>query len=310
MPEKNSEPTVIEARVISRYGNRADIRWEGGDKARCAIRRNLSHLVCGDRVSVKQDKNQWVIESIKPRDSVFERPLPYEGVKAVAANVDQLVIVNAILPQYSSQILDRYLCIAEHAGISPIIVFNKMDLLDQEQTLQFKSDTANYENLGYSCFYLQATAHDSQAELTPILAALEEALKAKTSIFVGQSGVGKSSLLNYFLGEDIEAAATQAVSENSGLGTHTTTVSRLYELDNDIAIIDSPGIREFPLNHLDARSIERGFIEFHELEEPCHFRNCSHINEPKCAVKKAVKQERISPERYQNYCQIMASLDP
>lgn len=302
MKKDNKQSEHIQARVVSRYGNRADIRWEGGHDERCAIRRSLSHLVCGDWVHAKQEKDRWVIESILPRQSVFERPLPYEGLKAVAANVDQLVIVNAILPQFSSQILDRYLAIAEHAKIRPLIVFNKMDLLDETEKAAFKERTQVYSSLDYACFYLQAKGMTKQSELA-------SALSGKTSIFVGQSGVGKSSLLNCFLDEEDEAAHTQAVSENSGLGTHTTTVSRLYELDEAIEIIDSPGIREFPLNHLDARSVERGFIEFHALEAPCHFRNCTHIKEPKCAVKSAVKSGEINSERYENYCQIMASLD-
>ena len=281
--------------MISRYGNRAEVQDDAGQIIPCHIRRALSELVTGDHVlweSVPADDNetQAVITSIEERRSVLKRPIRYQGLKPVAANIDQVLVVTATEPPYSDRILDRYLVAIEQSDIAAVIVLNKVDLIDEQHPVH--EQMAIYENLGYPIISV------SSKQVTN-LQSLKSILEGKTSVFVGQSGVGKSSLVNQLLPEANTDVAE--LSGTSGLGTHTTTTSRLYSLDNGAWLIDSPGIREFGMDHLDAEQIAAGFIEIEEISSQCKFRDCKHIKEPRCAVKAAVEQGLIHPQRYDNY---------
>lgn len=291
--------TQKEGLVVSRYGNQADIEDENGNTFRCHIRRSLQDLVSGDRVKWQEEssgntagdkKVKGVVTEILPRRSILKRPIRYEGIKPVAANLDRVFVVTAPEPPYSSRILDRYLVAIELAGIELVILLNKSDRLNDYPDLTRSIDI--YYNMGYQVIPVSAINEDGFPQL-------KEALATHTSVFVGQSGVGKSSLVNGLL-PDVDTSVS-ALSENSGLGTHTTTVSRLYHLPDGGHIIDSPGIREFALEHIEKADLAHGFRDFFPHLGNCKFRNCRHISEPGCAISAAVETGEISPLRLQSY---------
>lgn len=290
--------------VLSRFGQHADIEDQSGQIIRCNMRRTISSVVTGDKVSWRRATQvtgsiDGVIEAVEPRHSVLLRPDFYDGLKPVAANIDLMIIVSAILPTLSLNIIDRYLVAAEITEIKPLLVINKADLLEPTEQQQVAKQVAMYQDLGYQCLLLSAHTGQGMAEL-------QAYLHSGTSIFVGQSGVGKSSLMNALMPG--LAAATQEVSTLSGLGQHTTTVSRLYHLAEGGQLIDSPGIREFALWHLSDEEVTQGFKEFRPWLGQCKFRDCKHIKDPGCALQHAVATGEIRQERYDSYLKILASM--
>lgn len=290
--------------VISRFGQHADVEDQHGQIERCNIRRTISSLVCGDRVVWRRSLQpqagiHGVIEAVQERQSVLSRPDFYDGLKPVAANIDLLIIVSAVLPSLSLNIIDRYLVAAEAMQIKPLLLLNKIDLLTEDQRQEVESQLDIYRRIGYEILLLSAKTGEGMARL-------DEYLQSGTSIFVGQSGVGKSSLVNHLLPE--LQVVTQQVSDISGLGQHTTTVARLYHLPDGGHLIDSPGIREFALWHLEAAEVLWGFKEFRPWLGRCKFRDCSHTDDPGCALHHAVEIGEISAVRFDNYHKILLSM--
>ncbi|SFN03943.1 ribosome biogenesis GTPase [Izhakiella capsodis] len=294
--------------VISRFGMHADVEDALGEQHRCNIRRTIRSLVTGDRVVWRPGLGsgavvKGIVEAVHERQSVLTRPDFYDGVKPVAANIDQILIVSAILPELSLNIIDRYLVASETLDIEPLLVLNKTDLLDREAREFIEQQMAIYRHIGYRV--IMASSHQSEG-----LQALEQALAGRISIFAGQSGVGKSSLLNALLGLDIaeEAILTNDISDASGLGQHTTTAARLYHFPHGGDVIDSPGVREFGLWHLEPEQITDGFVEFRHFLGSCKFRDCKHENDPGCAIRAAVERGEISESRFENYHRILESM--
>lgn len=290
--------------VISRFGQHADIETHSQEILRCNIRRTVSSLVCGDevlfrRAKVSEGDLAGVIEAVHERRSQLTRPDFYDGVKVVAANIDQIIMVSAVVPEFTPQIIDRYLVACEDMGIEPILLLNKIDLLDQEG-LEYVDDILDiYRDLGYRVLLVSNETQQGIDELKTLL-------KDNNNIFVGQSGVGKSTLVNTVLPDaDI---LTKEVSENSGLGQHTTTVSRLHHLPSGGNLIDSPGIREFGLWHLEVERVTWCFKEFREFIGGCRFRDCKHLNDPGCLIREAVDEGKISELRYDSYHRILESM--
>ena len=286
--------------VIAHFGVQVDVEDGDGQICRCHLRANLPTLVTGDRVVWRAgNQGQGVIVAQLPRASELCRPDTRGQLKPVAANVDQIVIVFAPLPQPHANLIDRYLIAAEHAGIRPLLLLNKADLLDEDNAAFIDSLLATYRQLGYPL--LEVSAHDGAG-----MAELRAALDDRISVFVGQSGVGKSSLVNSLLpGVDLRVGA---LSELTGKGTHTTTTARLFHFPEGGDLIDSPGIREFGLGHVSRDDVEAGFIEFRELLGRCRFRDCRHDREPGCALLLALEEGRIQPQRLASYRHIIASL--
>lgn len=290
--------------VIAHFGVLIEVEALDGEQAgqvfRCNRRSNLPALVTGDRVVWRPGNQQnGVIVALLPRHSELCRPDMRGQLKPVAANIDQIVIVFAPLPHPHANLIDRYLIAAEHAGIRPLLLLNKADLLDEHNSAHIDRLLATYRQLDYPL--LEVSAQDGAG-----MDELRQRLDDRVSVFVGQSGVGKSSLVNSLLpGIDTRVGA---LSEQTGKGTHTTTTARLFHFPNGGELVDSPGIREFGLGHVSRQTIEEGFIEFRQLLGHCRFRDCKHDREPGCALLAALADGRIQEQRMHSYRHIIASL--
>ena len=288
--------------VLTRFGKQADVvtglTASGGSAVRCHIRANVQSVVAGDRVRWVPGDPTGVIVAVAPRETLMSRPDNQGQLRPVAANVSQIAVVIAPEPQPHQNLVDRYLVAVEQFGIHPVLIINKWDLYSGEDPhLEGLRDL--YVGLGYPVHTVSVTAGTN---LPQLLAALD----GESTVFVGQSGVGKSSLVNL-----ICPAAGAAVGDLSlvAKGRHTTTAATLYSLPSGGNLIDSPGIREFGLWHLDAADIAAGFVEFRPFLGQCKFRNCQHFNEPGCAVLEAVGSGEISQRRLSSYQQIILDGD-
>ncbi|MDP0589408.1 MAG: small ribosomal subunit biogenesis GTPase RsgA [Candidatus Endonucleobacter bathymodioli] len=293
--------------IISHYGAQLDIESVEsveslGGVWRCHLRANLPPLVTGDRVvwraSVKD--RSGVVVALVDRKSILSRPDQRGKVKPVAANIDYIVLVIASLPTPYTNLIDRYLVAAETVNIEPVILLNKIDLLtDPECKTSLNDMLKTYKQIGYTVLTGSTVSSNG-------LTSLQVLLSGNTSVFVGQSGVGKSSLVNALLpGIDVRVGALSGVT---GKGAHTTTTAKLYHFPTGGTLIDSPGIREFGLWHMTQNEIIEGFREFRPFLGYCRFRNCSHKKEPGCAICQALEEGNISPERINSYWQIIGSL--
>ncbi|MCB1667547.1 MAG: small ribosomal subunit biogenesis GTPase RsgA [Pseudomonadales bacterium] len=283
--------------VVANYGAQADIEAQDGTITRCHLRANLEPLVTGDKITWQSGETTGVVVAVNERTSELCRPDNRGDLRPVAANIDRIVLVFAPKPEPHANLIDRYLVAAETQGIDTLLLLNKADLLDDEDTLIGLLDS--YQQLGYDTLVVSAKNADSVAPLA-------QYLKPFTSVFVGQSGVGKSSLLNT-LAPDISVAVGE-LSEARDKGTHTTTTSRLFHLPDGGDVIDSPGIREFGLWHMAPENVAHGFIEFRPFLGLCKFRDCQHRQEPGCAINTAVAEGRISQQRIDSYWLIVNSL--
>ncbi|WP_110688009.1 small ribosomal subunit biogenesis GTPase RsgA [Salinicola aestuarinus] len=294
-------------RVAAHFGRSLEVEARDAEGAltrhRCHLRANLEGLVTGDRVVWREAADATgVVVARGERSSVLERPDARAQMRPVAANIDQILIVVASEPAPYGNLIDRYLVAAENTGIAPVLVLNKSDLLP-DQGGDARELLSRYAALGY-------TVIEASARVDHGLGALHEQLDGRTSVFVGQSGVGKSSLIDRLLPE--ETLRIGALSEESRKGKHTTTTARLYPLPRDGEagavregdLIDSPGIREFGLWHLDEQQIAEGFIEFRPFLDACRFRDCRHRAEPGCALLDAVERGAIHPQRFASFQRI------
>ncbi len=272
---------------MAAYGKRFQIELADKKRISCVTRAKKTDLACGDQVCLQlTDKHEGVIDSTLPRKSLLYRSNAFKS-KMLAANVTQVIIVLATQPSFYEALLNRCLIAAEAAHIKAIIVLNKCDLTD---TMQAKQKLALYSALGYPVLALSAKQD---------IASLRPYLQGEASILVGQSGMGKSTIINALLPE--ETVRTREVSLSLDSGKHTTTAAHLYHLDEHSQLIDSPGLQEFGLHHLSTDQLEQAFIEFRPYLGLCRFNNCKHTQEPECSIKQAVLDGEISPERLAIY---------
>lgn len=270
---------------------------ELGSVWRCHTRTNLEMLITGDRVKWQADPNTGlgIITAIHPRQSLLTRPDRYHKVKPVAANISLIVIVFAPLPEPAPTLIDRYLVACADAEIPVLLLLNKVDLLTEADPILLMIE--QYQNLGYEVMQCQSTGD---------LSALAQRLDGETVAFVGQSGVGKSSIINHIVPNALQK--TNIISENSALGQHTTTSTRLIAFGENGALIDSPGIREFGLWHLTLDKIDKGFPEISAHLGYCQYRNCTHTHEKQCAIKQAVSEGEILPRRLESYLKLLEEI--
>ncbi len=264
------------------------------------IRKTLESIVCGDKVVFeKTESGEQVISAILPRSSVLARNSYKQKLKLIAANIDLVVIVVSLIPEPNYELLDRYLLVCETNQIEPLIVLNKIDLDSNEASiLQAQDRLKLYQDIGYT---LINTSVKSGFNVNRF----ENYLMGKLSTLVGQSGVGKSSIIKYLV-PDQEILIGQ-ISEKQH-GRHTTSASYLYDLEKGGQVIDTPGIRDFALGDFDLSELIQGFIEFKQFIGFCKFSNCTHTNEPNCAIKQAVSDNKISQYRYDNFIKIFSSV--
>lgn len=294
-----------QGKIITNFGERISVKLDNGEMVDCSMRSQFKgDLTVGDNVEIDFIENTTpVISKLLPRKNLISRPNQYQRKnKNIAANIDQAIILITHNPAPIEHYIDRYLAALHKADITPIIVVNKIDEQTTEDKLKIDSITNVYKNIGYSVYYISALLK------TNIPSFVENALENKTSIFLGQSGVGKSETLNAIIGKNI--AETNEVSNSNKKGRHTTTCSTLYEINENTNIIDSPGIREFGLWDITKEDLFDGFLEFKKLKGMCKFRNCPHEeNSLGCEIVRRVKEGDISPLRYRNYHRILKEIN-
>jgi ribosome biogenesis GTPase len=302
----------LAGRVLSTGGNVAAVEVADGRTFTCAVSRVLrtitieerSALAAGDRVYFRLTEGaisgpnigepQGMIERVEPRRGILTRA--YRGrEQVIAANVDQLLIVSALAePRLKPNLVDRFIVAAEKGGIRPILCLNKADLVD---IAQFQPYVGLYSQLGYDVLVVSAV---TGLGITRLRALLSE----RETVLAGQSGVGKSSLLNAV--ETSLGLRVNAVSHATLHGKHTTTIAQLFKLENGGWVVDTPGIRQFELWDVIPEELEGYFIEMRPYVPYCHFPSCSHTHEHGCAVKDGVERGEIDAGRYQRYLNLFA----
>ena len=291
---------TLNGTVISHQGKRILIESEAGEIISCHMRTHIGKPVCGDQVKWQADDNDTgVIVAIQPRQNEWDRHTRRGERKVVAANITQALIVVAAKPEVHEGLIDRALVALENRNIKAIIVFNKIDLLNEAQHQAYRLRLSIYQQLNYSVIETSVKQSIGVSELS-------SALKNETSIFMGESGVGKSSLIQTLLPD--EKIRIGKISDVHEQGKHTTTTAKLYHLPGGGKLVDSPGIREFFIPHFTVEEVIHGFRELRPFIGQCQFRDCHHEQEPGCALHQAVEAHDISEKRWRSYQSIKTEL--
>lgn len=288
--------SISTATVIATYSRRMLVRLANGEKVNARIKGKQLKPVCGDRVEVEPISNEsdWLITAVATRDNELTRPNMRGQTEILAANVDYLAVVAAAEPKADWFIVDRYLCAAEFMGIGAAVIYNKLDL--EADITVAELELKNYANIGYDvvrCSAINGTGISEVADL----------LNEHCAIIVGQSGVGKSSLINRLIGDDKQR--TSSISDKTGEGRHTTVNSEMIDLPGGGSVIDSPGVRDYAPALESSTAAALGFREISQAAQECRFSNCRHLREPGCAVKAGVDNGAISERRYDSYKRIV-----
>ncbi len=283
----SNKSDLLPGLIVAAHGKHYRAELDDGRLISCVTRGKKTGTACGDRVEIALTAtDQGVIERIAERTTRLYRSDLYRE-KIIATNVDQIVVVVAAVPSFYEELINRCLVAAETAGIRALIVLNKIDL---PETVAAEQTLALYASLGYPLLKLCA-----KQDVAPLRAALAN----HASVVVGQSGMGKSTLINGLLPDaNIREGDISAALDS---GKHTTTQATLYHLDCDSHIIDSPGLQEFGLHHIEIEEIAQAFIEFRPFLGQCRFHNCRHLVEPGCAMDDAVTAGNINPRRLKMY---------
>ena len=289
-------------RVVVRHGANLAVEDEQGRLYHCLCRQHIGEPVCGDHVVWQPTADEsGVVTALQPRETLLSRP-GYSGRdRPLAANISLLVVVVAPRPEPSGYLIDQYLVAGQLVGVPVLILCNKMDLLvTDDDRDRFLADLAHYPAIGYPLLTVSTREPET-------LNVVMDRLKAETAILLGQSGVGKSSLIKALL-PDREVQIGR-LSRATGLGRHTTSAATCYRLPCGGSLIDSPGVRSFRLGPISRRNLERGFREIEPLMARCRFANCRHEQEPGCAVREAVISGEIDPRRLANFQHLAAQLE-
>ncbi len=283
----------MDAEVIATFGRHLLLRTGDGALRKARPQGRQLEIACGDRVEYTEQAGETTVIAVLPRQSFLRRSSLRAHSELLAANLTQLLIVVAPLPRPDFFIVDRFLCAAECAGLQSVILYNKQELADPEV---MQEALAPYEKLGYGvCRLSAAEAADAPRALDP----LRMALRDQTSMLVGQSGVGKSSLTRLLTADPVDIAVGALIKDDEG--RHTTTASRLFDCEGGGRIVDSPGVRDFAPAIDDLEPATLGFREVAQLAPQCRFLDCSHMHEPACAVRDAVETGAVDARRYESY---------
>jgi ribosome biogenesis GTPase / thiamine phosphate phosphatase len=283
-PSLTASDVRFSGRVVAAFGRRFVVETPEGEKVPCVPRGKHGTYVCGDRVFARRTGSaEGVIEAADPRSTLFLRAARHRQ-KLIAANATQVAVIAAGEPSASDELVCRILIAAECLGIQGLIVLNKIDLIEATQAARARLEP--FRAAGHRLVEICAK-HD--------VAPLRALLATHTTILIGQSGMGKSTIVNALVPDAL--AATQDISRFLDSGRHTTSHSRLYRLDASSAIIDCPGIEEFGLAHLSAAAIERAFRDLAGFVGQCRFRDCTHRAEPGCAVQAAAETGLVARRR-------------
>jgi ribosome biogenesis GTPase len=289
-------PDLQNGRIVASFSSQGVAELEDNTLVPCKYRRSSGRPVCGDNVALQQHQTDYVVASIMARRNQFIRADIRQNSKLVAANLDQVFIVLTPYPSPSQDLLDRYVAASISLGITPVIIFNKFELRHDPAHSKVAGELAKkldyFSSLGYQVLY-------TSCKTEPGTQALLAASAGKTSILVGQTGVGKSSLVKALVPDrDIQVSS---VSAATGKGTHTTTTTTLYRLPQNGSLIDSPGVWEYGLWRMTGSEIAIGYREFADYSDSCRFADCLHSAEPGCAVKAAIADGKIPESRYGSY---------
>ena len=275
---------MLAGQVSAAYGRHSLIETDDGRQFACFPRGKKSTVACGDRVMfARTGDEQGVIEAVNARSTLFSRSAAYRE-KLIAANVSQLAVVLAAEPSFSEELINRCLVAAEHQNMQALILLNKCDLKEAARAALARLEP--YVLAGYRV--IQLSALEDAEILRPLLA-------RQATVLVGQSGMGKSTIINALFPD--AQVATREISAFLASGRHTTTQARLYRLDAGSTVIDCPGLQEFGLHHLSQLDIEAGFVEFRSYLGRCRFQNCRHLGEPGCALARAETEGVLHPRR-------------
>lgn len=282
--------------VIATFSRRMRLRLAEGDEVDARIKGKRLKPVCGDRVVAEPiaQESDWLITRIQNRDNELTRPNMRGQTEVLAANLDYLVAVAAAEPKPDWFIIDRYLCAAEIMGIPAAVIYNKTDLASNPASVD--AELNNYAAIGYDTVRCSAVTGEG-------ISAAGKLLRDRCAIIVGQSGVGKSSIINQLLGDTLQRTST--VSAKTGEGRHTTVNSVMINLPGGGSIIDSPGVRDYAPALESTAAAAAGFREIAASAQHCRFSNCRHLREPGCAVKEGLEHCDISPRRYESYKRVV-----
>lgn len=284
------------ATVIATFSRRMRLRLASGDEVDARIKGKRLRPVCGDRVNAEAIENEsdWLITGILERDNELTRPNMRGQVEVLASNLDYLLVVAAAQPKADWYIVDRYLCAAEIMGIPAGVVYNKIDL--DKDASSTNEELANYAKIGYDM--VRCSAENGRG-----IDDVQTLLQDRCAIIVGQSGVGKSSIINRLLGDKLQKTST--ISDKTGEGRHTTVNSVMITLPGGGSVVDSPGVRDYAPALTSSTFAADGFREITEAAQRCRFANCRHLREPGCAVKAGVEDNSIAVRRYESYKRII-----
>ncbi len=283
--------------MTATFSQRMRLRLDDGSEVSGRLKGKKIRPVCGDLVETRAIENEpdWLITNILPRKNELSRPDRRGRVEVLAANIDLVAVVTADAPAVDWFIVDRYLAAAALIDVSALVIFNKTDLGAASESSA--TALADLTKIGYTIVQCSAKTGDNLHEL-------QQQIGNQTAIIVGQSGVGKSSLIN-FLVKDAEQQ-TAKLSQSTGEGRHTTANSVMWSLPDGGAVIDSPGVRDYAPAIDSPDLVARGFREIADYAQNCRFANCRHLREPDCAVKSAVESDEISARRYESYRRLLA----
>jgi ribosome biogenesis GTPase len=293
--------------IIKNTGSDYVVRSSDGSNSVCRVKgsfrikgiKSTSPVTVGDRVEF--DDTGYITELHERKNYIVRKPTNLsKQLHIIAANLDQAILIITIKnPVTSTTFIDRFLATAEAYHIPTILVFNKIDLINAEDETYLNAFIHLYESIGYQCLKMTATQGNGITEL-------QNTLAGKISLLSGNSGVGKSTIINQIVPNS--SAKTGEISNSHHKGMHTTTFSEMYEISTDTFLIDTPGIKGFGMVDMNEEEIGHFFRDIFEASKNCRFNNCSHRHEPGCAVLQAVSEHRIATSRYESYLSILEDI--